>query len=173
MEKVDKNWRPLLLKLLRIEWIYTRSIVGRFDWYKFRKLIILPGKTERENNFSFLLSCFWIVAWEKEKKRKEKFEVMFRFLLRFLHKLSLPEFFHLIFFSRRTDTPFPSFCQRSCFFHSRLSRSFLSSSRNWKLERAPFPFLPPLFLSFEIQKPTFLLFSNISQLSPVGFYYYS
>lgn len=83
---------------------------------------------------------------------------MFRFLLRFFHQFLLPEFFHLIFLPRQTkDTPFLSFCRTSCFFHSRLSRSFLSSSRNWK----PTPsFLP----SFEIQKPTFLVFFNILQL---------
>lgn len=83
---------------------------------------------------------------------------MFRFLLRFFHQFLLPEFFHLIFLPRQTkDTPFLSFCRTSCFFHSRLSRSFFSSSRNWK----PTPsFLP----SFEIQKPTFLVFFNILQL---------
>ena len=83
---------------------------------------------------------------------------MFRFLLRFFHQFLLPEFFHLIFLPRQTkDTPFLSFCRTSCFFHSRLSRSFLSSSRNWKPT-------PSFLFSFEIQKPTFLVFSNILQL---------
>lgn len=83
---------------------------------------------------------------------------MFRFLLRFFHQFLLPEFFHLIFLPRQTkDTPFLSFCRTSCFFHSRLSRSFLSSSRNWKPT-------PSFLFSFEIQKPTFLVFFNILQL---------